>query len=310
MRVREVILAEIDEIAQLISDEMGKPVAEAISAEIAPVLDLMQFFAKKTEKMLRPEKRNIGLLGLMGRSSKIIYKPLGVVGIISPWNFPLSIPLGEVVMALMAGNTVVLKPSELTPLVGEKIAEIFEIARLPKNVLQVVSGDGKTGVALVNANVDKIMFTGSVATGKKVAASAADTLTPVVLELGGKDPMVVFADANLDKASSAAVWGAFTNSGQACSSVERLYVEDKIASKFTKLVVEKTQKLTQNQGREENADVGAMSSETQIKIIEDHVKAFEESGADILTGGKRNDELDGLFFEPTVIKMPITKCAR
>ncbi|MDH3531211.1 MAG: aldehyde dehydrogenase family protein, partial [Acidobacteriota bacterium] len=139
MRARSVILEESDAIARLISDEMGKPVAESFSAEIAPVLDLMQYFAKRSEKMLRPARRGIGMFGLMGRTSTIIYKPLGVVAIISPWNFPLSIPLGEVVMALMAGNAVVLKPSELTPLTGEKIAEIFEIAQLPKDVLQVVS---------------------------------------------------------------------------------------------------------------------------------------------------------------------------
>lgn len=301
MRAREVILAEMDEIARLISDEMGKPIAEALSTEISPVLDLMQYFAKNAEKLLRPEKRGIGLLGLMGRSSKIIYKPVGVVGIIPAWNFPFSIPVGEVVMALMAGNTVVLKPSELTPLTGEKIGEIFEIAQLPKNVLQIVSGDGKTGAALVDSGVNKIMFTGSVATGKKIAEAAAKHLTSVVLELGGKDPMVVFADANLEKASSAAVWGAFTNSGQACSSVERLYVEEKIADKFTKMVVEKTKNLRQGLGKDAETDIGSMSSENQTKIVEDHVEEFRKSGAKILTGGKRNENFGGVFFEPTVI---------
>lgn len=307
MRAREVILAEMDEIARLISDEMGKPIAEAISAEIAPVLDLMQYFAKNTEKMLRSEKRGIGMFNLMGRSSKIIYKPLGVVGIIPAWNFPFSIPLGEVVMALMAGNTVVLKPSELTPLVGEKIAEIFEIAQLPKHVLQIVSGAGETGAALVDSGVNKIMFTGSVETGKKVAANAAKHLTSVVLELGGKDPMIVFADANLEKASSGAVWGAFTNSGQACSSVERLYVEEKIAGKFTKMVVEKTKNLRQGFGNDENTDVGSMSSERQTEIVEDHVQAFKDSGAEILTGGNRNQNASEIFFEPTVIKNATNK---
>jgi succinate-semialdehyde dehydrogenase/glutarate-semialdehyde dehydrogenase len=302
MRAREVILAEMDTIARLISDEMGKPAAEAISMEISPVLDLMQYFAKKTEKLLRPEKRGIGLLGLMGRSSKIIYKPVGVVGIIPAWNFPFSIPLGEIVMALMAGNTVILKPSELTPLTGEKIAEIFETANLPKDVLQIVSGGGETGAALVDAGVNKIMFTGSVATGRKIAENAAKHLTSVVLELGGKDPMIVFADANLEKASSAAVWGAFCNSGQACSSVERLYVEEKIADKFTAMVVEKTKNLTQGPGRETGTDIGSMSSERQIGIVEDHVEEFRRSGAKILTGGKRNEKAGEIFFEPTVIK--------
>jgi acyl-CoA reductase-like NAD-dependent aldehyde dehydrogenase len=301
MKAREVILSEMDEIARLISDESGKPVAEAFSAEIAPVLDLMQYFARNARKILKPEKINIGQLKFLGRSSKIIYQPLGVVGIISPWNFPFSIPLGEIVMALMAGNTVVLKPSELTPLVGQKIGEIFKKTGLPENVLQVVTGDGKTGAAIVEAGVNKIMFTGSVATGRKIAANAAKTLTPVVLELGGKDPMIVFADANLEAASSAAIWGAFTNSGQACSSVERLYVEESIADRFTSLVVEKTKKLRQNLGSEETTDVGAMVSENQLKIVEDHVADFRESGAKILTGGRRNENFQGTFFEPTVI---------
>ncbi len=302
MRAREVILSEMEEIARLISDEMGKPVAEAYSAEIAPVLDLMQYFARTAQKMLKPEKIDIGHLKFIGRSSRIVYQPLGVVGIISPWNYPFSIPLGEVVMALMAGNSVVLKPSELTPLVGEKISEIFAKANLPENVLQIVTGDGRTGAALVDAAPDKIMFTGSVATGKKIAAAAARNLTPVVLELGGKDPMIVFADANLEMASSAAVWGAFTNSGQACSSVERLYVEESIAGKFTKLLIEKTRNLTQNLGSEETTDIGSMVSENQLKTVENHIADFERAGAKISIGGKRNANLKGVFFEPTVIE--------
>lgn len=303
MRAREVILEEMDEIARLISDEMGKPVAESFSAEIAPVLDLMQYFARNAEKLLRPEKRGIGLLGLLGRSSQIIYKPVGVVGIIPAWNFPFSIPVGETAMALMAGNTVVLKPSELTPLTGERIGRVFERAGLPADVVQIVSGDGETGAALVDAGVDKIMFTGSVETGKKIAANAARHLTPVVLELGGKDPMVVFADADLEKAASAAVWGAFTNSGQACSSVERLYVEESAADRFTELVVEETERLRQGPGREADTDIGSMSSERQTRVVEEHVREFRESGAEILTGGKRNENFkDGVFFEPTVIR--------
>jgi len=301
MKAREVILAELDEIARLISDESGKPIAEALSAEIVPVLDLMQYFARNAAKILKPEKINIGQLGLIGRSSKILYQPLGVVGIISPWNFPLAIPLGEVVMALMAGNTVILKPSELTPLVGLKIGEIFEKAGLSENVLRILTGDGRTGAALVDAGVNKIMFTGSVATGKRIAENAAKTLTPVVLELGGKDPMIIFGDADLEIAASAAVWGAFTNSGQACSSVERLYVEETIAEEFTAKVVEKTRRLTHGFGSEAATDVGSMISENQLKTVENHVADFEKSGAKILTGGKRKADSTGAFFEPTVI---------
>jgi acyl-CoA reductase-like NAD-dependent aldehyde dehydrogenase len=297
MKAREIILAEMDEIARLISDESGKPVAEAFSMEIAPVLDLMQYFARNAEKLLKPRKINIGLYATLGRSSKIIYQPLGVVGIIPAWNYPFSIPLGEAAMALMAGNTVVLKPSELTPFIGLKIGEIFEKAGLPENVVQVITGAGATGAALVEASPDKIMFTGSVATGKKIAEAAAKNLTSVVLELGGKDPMIVFADANLELAADAAVWGAFCNAGQSCSSVERLYVEESAAEKLTNLIVEKTKKLKLGAGYEETTDVGAMSSEKQLNIVKDHVADFEKEGAKILTGGKSND----LFFEPTVI---------
>ncbi len=297
MKAREIILAELDETALLVSNESGKPIAESLSMEIAPVLDLMQYFAKNTEKMLKPRKINIGLYALLGRTSKIVYQPLGAVGIIPAWNYPFSIPLGEVVMSLMAGNTVVLKPSELTPLVGLKIGEIFEKAGLPENVVQIITGDGQTGAALVEAAPDKIMFTGSVATGVKIAAAAAKNLTSVVLELGGKDAMIVFKDANLELAADGAIWGAFCNSGQSCSSVERLYVEESIAEELTRKIVEKTRRLQQGAGDAESTDIGAMSSKKQIEIVKDHVASFEKDGAEILIGGKSKD----LFFEPTVI---------
>ena len=301
MHAREVILAEMDEIAHLISAESGKPFGEAIAMEIAPVLDLMQWIARGAEKMLRPRRVNIGLYSMFGRSSKIVYHPLGVVAIIPAWNYPFSIPLGEAVMAVMAGNTAVIKPSELTPLVGLKIGEIFEKAGAPEGLVQIVSGAGETGAALVDAAPDKIMFTGSVATGKKIAAAAAKNLTSVVLELGGKDPMVVFEDANLELAAGAAVWGAYCNSGQSCSSVERLYVHESVADKLTHLIVEKTKQLKQGPGNVEDVSIGAMSSERQIAIVEDHVEAFRASGAKIETGGKRNEVLRQLFYEPTVV---------
>jgi len=313
MRAREGILSEMDEIAYLISAESGKPVAEALSMEIAPVLDLMQHFARNTETLLAPAKINIGLYALLGRSSKIIYHPLGVVGIIPAWNYPFSIPLGEAVMALMAGNTVVIKPSELTPMVGLKIGEVFQKVGMPEDCLQIVTGDGLTGAALVDAAPDKIMFTGSVATGKKIAAAAAKNLTSCVFELGGKDPMIVFEDANLELASSAAVWAAFCNSGQSCSSVERLYVHESVADELTRKIIEKTRALKQGAGDSEDVSIGAMSSERQIRIVEDHVEDFRSSGAKIESGGHRctsphvrkgatlNANENSLFYEPTVI---------
>jgi acyl-CoA reductase-like NAD-dependent aldehyde dehydrogenase len=328
MRAREVILSELDAIAHLISAESGKPFGEAIAMEIAPVLDLMQYFARKAEGMLRPKRIGIGLYATMGRYSKVVYHPLGVVGVIPAWNYPFSIPLGETVMAVMAGNSVVIKPSELTPLVGLKIGEIFERAGAPEGLVQVVTGDGRTGAALVEAAPDKIMFTGSVATGKKIAAAAAKNLTSVVLELGGKDPMIVFDDANLELAAGAAVWGAFCNAGQSCSSVERLYVQEGVADKLTRLIVEKTRELKLGSGDQEDVSIGAMSSERQLKIVEDHVNVFREAGAKVEIGGRIADrglriadslalgsgsttddleirnpksEIPNLFYEPTVI---------
>lgn len=287
MRAREVILDEMEPIAELISAESGKPKGEAIALEIAPVLDLMQWIARSAEKMLRPRRIGIGLFGMLGRSSKVVYHPLGVVAIIPAWNYPFSIPLGEAVMSLMAGNTVVIKPSELTPLTGIKIGEIFEKAGFPKDAVQIVSGAGETGAALVEAAPDKVAFTGSVATGRKIAEAAAKNLTSVVLELGGKDPMIVLADADLEAAANAAVWGAFCNAGQNCASVERLYVHESIAEELTRRIVEKTKKLKLGPGSDPDVSVGPMSSERQIRIVERHVDDFREAGAVVAIGGSR-----------------------
>src|SRR5437773_396769 len=256
LRAREIMLAEKEEIAALISRETGKPISEATSMEIVPTLDAMHYFARSSARLLRSQKIDIGQYGLMGRSSHIVFKPLGVVGIISPWNFPLATPAEEIVLALMAGNAVVLKPSELTPLTALKVGEIFARAGLPSGLLQIVTGDGSTGAALVEAQVDKILFTGSVATGQRVASAAAKNLIPVVLELGGKDPMIVLEDANLQNAARGAVWGAFANSGQACASVERCYVQESIAPDFIRLVVAETERLKQNVGTREDTDMG------------------------------------------------------
>jgi acyl-CoA reductase-like NAD-dependent aldehyde dehydrogenase len=301
LRARELVLEQTDEIANLISRETGKPPVEAISMEVVPTLDLMNYFARNTAELLKRQKIDIGQYGLMGRSSYIFYKPLGVVGIISPWNFPWATPLDEVVMALMAGNAVVLKPSELTSLTALKIGAIFKEAQLPERLLEIVTGDGSTGAALVEAGVDKIMFTGSVATGKRVAETAAKRLIPIVLELGGKDPMIVLEDAKLENAARAAIWGAFCNSGQACASIERCYVHESIAQRFIDLVVKETRALRQGKPTEEGVDVGAMTNERQLRIVESHVSDAVEKGARIATGGSRLNSHEGWFHEPTVV---------
>ena len=302
-QARALLLEEMDEIAALVSRETGKPVAEALAMEVVPTLDLMRYFARETERLLRPEKIDLGLYRFMGRSSRVVYRPLGVIAIISPWNFPWAIPLGEVVMALMAGNAVVLKPSELTPFTGLKIGELFERAGLPSGLLEIVTGDGETGAALVGAGADKIAFTGSVETGRRVAVEAARRLTPVLLELGGKDPMIVLEDADVEAASSAATWGAFANSGQACASVERCYVHESVAPSFFERVLEKTRRLRQGVESLEGVDVGAMSSERQLRVVEEHVREAVERGAKVLAGGRRlaGEFEGGAFFEPTVL---------
>lgn len=301
LRARKVVLAQLDEIAALIAKETGKPKPEATSMEIVPTLDLMHYFAKETAKLLKPYRIDIAQYGFMGRSSRIVYKPFGVVGIISPWNFPWATPLDEVVISLMAGNGVVVKPSELTPLTALKIKEIFDLAELPAGLLQIVTGDGSTGAALVEAQVDKIMFTGSVATGKRVAEAAANHLTPVVLELGGKDPMIVLNDANLTNAARAAVWGAFCNSGQACASIERCYVHESVATRFIDCVIAETSALRQGNPESAEIDIGAMTNERQLKIVENHIADAIANGAQVRLGGKRVNSAAGWFHEPTVM---------
>jgi succinate-semialdehyde dehydrogenase/glutarate-semialdehyde dehydrogenase len=301
LQARELVLGQLDQISTLVSRETGKPVPEAMSMEVVPTLDLMHYFAHKTETMLKTQRIGIDQYGLMGRSSRIVYKPLGVIGVISPWNFPWATPLDEIVLALMAGNAVVVKPSELTPLTALKIGEVFRDAKLPSGLLEVVTGAGSTGAALVESGVDKILFTGSVATGRRVAETAASLLTPVVLELGGKDPMIVLDDAKLENAARAAVWGAFCNSGQACASIERCYVHESVAAKFIELVVKETGALKQGQTTTDEVDVGAMTNERQLNIVEAHIRDAINLGARVLTGGHRPDEKRGWFHQPTVM---------
>jgi acyl-CoA reductase-like NAD-dependent aldehyde dehydrogenase len=298
---RDILLAQIDDIATLISRETGKPPAEAISMEVVPTIDLMFYFARNSAQLLKPQKINVGLYGWMGRSSRIVYKPLGVVGIISPWNFPWATPLAEVVMALMAGNAVVVKPSELTPLTALRIGDLFKQAQLPAGLLEIVTGDGTTGAALVEAGVDKIMFTGSVATGKRVAETAAGRLIPTVLELGGKDAMIVLDDANIASAARAAVWGAFANCGQACASVERCYVHESVATRFIEQVTNETRLLRQGIPEQNDMDLGSMTNERQLRIVEEHISDAVNRGAHVVLGGHRLNTPNGWFHEATVV---------
>jgi succinate-semialdehyde dehydrogenase/glutarate-semialdehyde dehydrogenase len=235
----------------------------------------------------------------MMKQLRIVYRPLGVVGVISPWNAPFVLSMNPTIQALVAGNTVVLKPSEVAPFSGLMAGELFGQAGLPKDVLQVLTGDGETGAALTRAGVDKISFTGSVATGRKVAVACAEQLIPCTLELGGKDAMVVCDDVDVDTAAGGAVAGAFMNTGQYCCGTERVYVVDSIADEFTQKVVDRVSAL--RQGAEGEFDVGAIFWPRQLEIIEEHVADAVDKGARVLAGGRRNPALEGLFYEPTVL---------
>ena len=299
LKARRILYDRQEELIQLISDETGKPPFEALSTEVFPLADLISHFARATEKILRNQKFTLAVF--RNKRSMIAFEPLGVVGIISPWNFPFSIPAGQVVMALMAGNSVVLKPSEYTPLVGQFIQRILNEAGFPAGILEVIQGEGSTGAALVNSAVDKIFFTGSGRTGRKIAEAAAPRLLPVVLELGGKDPMIVCDDAPFERTVNGAVWGAFACCGQVCASVERLYVEEPIAGKFIAAVVEQVKKLRVGPPIGCSTDVGPLSNENQLKIVTDHVEDAVKKGATVLTGGSRREDLEGYFYEPTVL---------
>ena len=288
-------------IAEAITREAGKPVAEALTTEVLVVLDAARFLIASAHRLLRDEAVPHGNLATKLKSGRLVREPYGVVGIISPWNYPFSIPATETLAALVAGNAVVLKPSELTPLAALELQSLLLAAGVPEDVFQVVVGDGAAGSALVHASIDKLVFTGSVATGKRIAAVAAERLLPVVLELGGKDPMLVLDDADVDVASSAAVWGAFVNAGQACLSVERCYVHRSLYQTFLNACVEKTKKLRVGNGIDAQTDVGPMIHERQLRIVEAHIEDARSRGARILAGGARMREVGANFYAPTVL---------
>jgi len=293
--------AKKSEIAAAITREAGKPLVEALVTEVLVVLDAARFLIDNAWGLLRDEPVPHGNLVTKLKSGWLVREPHGVIGIISPWNYPFSIPATETLAALVAGNVVVLKPSELTPLVALELASLLHAAGVPEDVFQVVVGEGAAGAALLRSPIDKLVFTGSVGTGKRIAVAAAERLLPVVLELGGKDPMLVLDDADVDVASSAAVWGAFVNAGQACLSVERCYVHRSLYEAFAKACAEKTMQLRVGNGMDSHIDVGPMIRERQVRIVESHVEDAKARGARVLAGGTRLPELGVNFYAPTVL---------
>src|SRR5450432_69996 len=300
-RFQKLLCEQQDKVAEVVTREAGKPVAEALSTEVLVVLDGIKFLVDNAPEFLLPERVPHANPIMKLKQGTLLREPYGVIGIISPWNYPFSLPSVQTLTALITGNAVVLKPSEFTPFSSLELQRLLREAGLDPELMQIVTGEGATGGALLDSDIDKLIFTGSVATGKKVAIAAAARLLPVVLELGGKDPMIVLEDADVDVASSAAVWGAFMNAGQTCLSVERCYVHESIYEPFLQACVAKTAKLKQGNGSDPSTDIGPMIHERQLRTVQNHVDDAIANGARLLAGGKAATQLGPCFFAPTIL---------
>lgn len=296
-RVQERLWDRAEEIIRLMARECGKPRFEVQSTEIGNHVVMLDYFVRHAERILAP--RPIHIHGFVNRASYLHYEPLGVVGVISPWNFPFALANGPSAMALLAGNAVVVKPSEFTPLIQDLARAIYLEAGVPEDVFQVVHGAGETGTALI-AHVDGVVFTGSTRTGRKVAAQCGERLIPCVLELGGKAPALVLPDAPLERTVHGLVWGAFCNAGQTCASVERALIGADLHDSIVARVVAETNKLRVGDPATAEVDVGPMNNPRQLAIVEELVDDAVRNGARVLTGGRRR-EGPGLFYEPTVL---------
>lgn len=299
--LRDRMMASRNELVDAVVCESGKPRVEALFADVFVALDSAEYWSKNAASALRTQRVPHHSTAAKAKRGYLAYDPIGVIAIISSWNYPLAIPLSEIIPAVAAGNAVVCKTSDLTPQCGALIEKLFMDTGFPKNLVTIVQGGGEAGQALIDASPDKVLFTGSVATGRRVAEACAKRLIPSVLELGGKDAMIVLADADLEVASSAAVWGSYTNCGQVCLSVERLFVEQPAAEGFIALCVEKTKKLRLGPGSDPSTDVGPLIRPEHVRRMIDLVDDAVSRGANVLCGGSARPELGPNFFEATVI---------
>ncbi|MBI4369384.1 MAG: aldehyde dehydrogenase family protein [Elusimicrobia bacterium] len=301
IKARDYLRDNREEIAVLISRESGKPQFEALVSEIAVAIDIMTYYSRRAcEFLARARVPLHSLVMSLSKKAYIAYEPVGVVGIITPWNYPLSNAMSPVICALLAGNTVVYKPSEATPIVGRKIVEILRAGGLPENVLQVIIGAGDVGAALLTMPIDQVHFTGSAATGRTVAEAAAKKMIPYTLELGGSDPMIVFEDANLERAANAAFWGRFANAGQTCAAVKRVFVEESVADRFVGALKERAQSLKRS-GSSIERELGALINEKQFLLIKRQLEDSIRGGAQVVAGGLALKDSRGHFFEPTIL---------
>jgi succinate-semialdehyde dehydrogenase/glutarate-semialdehyde dehydrogenase len=306
------LVRQREEVARTVSSETGKPVGESLVTDLIPVLDAVRFLKKRGSEIMESEL-DLDNLMVMDRKSKIVREPIGVIGMITPWNYPFGIPGSQVVYALFAGNAVVLKPAPETTLTALRIQELLESAGLPEDVLHIVPGGAEVGQALVESEIDQMTFTGSNEVGEIVAGQCAERGVPTTMELGGSDPAVVLEDANIDNATSGIVWSRFVNCGQTCAAVKRAYAHDDIFDEFRDEVVRKVGELRVGDGYDEdtNVDVGPLISAEAVDEIERQVDESVEMGADVLVGGERLDR-EGNFYAPTVLgnvthEMPVVR---
>lgn len=300
-RFQRLLYQRRREVAELITRENGKPLGEALLTEVAVTLDLARYYLAHAESMLRPRRIAHGNIAFLGKRGRLYWEPLGVLGIISPWNYPLLLPFGALLPALLAGNAVILKPSEFTTRIAALGVELLHQAGIPAAICQLVAGAGEAGAALVEAAPDKLFFTGSARTGRKVAVAAAERLIPVNLELGGSDACIVLADADLDRAASGALWARFTNGGQTCVAAKRVIVEQAVYDRFVAILTHKAGLLRVGAGARPGVDMGPMIRESQLLELERQLALAVAGGATVRTGGRRRPDLGPTFFEPTVV---------
>ncbi len=302
MRLRAIIERQKDDIAGLVSKEVGKPLIESYLADLSGPLDTCVWLTSKAEQYLKDQTVNLANPFLAAKTNLLTFEPLGVVGIISPWNYPFAIPMMTMLMSLMVGNTVVLKPSEKSSFVGLKIGELFQSAGFPANVVSVVTGDRATGESLSCSRLAKLIFTGSVAGGGQIMKQVAANSTPLCLELGGKDAAIVLPDAPAQWTAKGLTWGAFTNAGQACASIERVYlVKGNSNDRVIKNIVSNAKALHVGPASNDQSEMGPLIDESQFKIVSGQVNDAIAQGAKVLCGGQRVEGLAGFFYEPTVL---------
>ena len=299
---KEILWRRAEEIARLITLEKGSPLVESLAVEVLSILETLDYYSHHQPDSLRPRKAPVHVPFFAHKKNRFLFQPLGPTLVISPWNFPFLLSANDVISALAAGNTVILRPSTSTPFCALAIGEIFLEAGLPPGVLNIVPCRVTQAEELIlNPLIQCLLFTGSVSTGKRIMELASRNLTSLVLELGGKDPMIVLEDADIDMASRGAVWAGFMNTGQSCASVERIYVASKIAPAFIEKVVALTKALKIGNPVEPEVDLGPMENSSQLKVVEEHVQEAIAKGAELLCGGKKWPGLPGYFYEPTVL---------